>query len=287
MPGSGIHIVKIFRKLSGIFFLGAALIFVSSCAEDVVTVDLKNTTPKIVIEGTLSDQGEPCTVKITTSGDFYRPSDFPPVTGAMVTLRDSEGNEEYLNETKPGLYRGESILGVKGRTYTLIVTSGGKNYSASSTIMKPVEIDSVSYHYETDPDIYNEDYENKKEGYVFRCHFTDPEDTVDYYRIIIYLNSSPTDGIHLFNDRISNGKNIDYSFEEDYLFDPKDTLKVELLTLDKPSYNYFSTLNDLLQGQGENAMFSSVPDNPTSNLSNGALGYFSAYSVQSKTIVFK
>jgi len=278
---------KAFRKLHGIFFLGTVLMLVSSCAEDVVTVDLKNVTPKIVIEGTISDQGEPCTVKITTTGDFYRPSDFPPVTGAAVILRDSAGNEEQLRETDPGLYRGASVPGVEGRSYTMTVTTGGKTFSASSTIMKAVEIDSLSSHYETDPDIFNRDYENKKAGYVFRCHFIDPEDTIDYYRIKIYLNSNLMDGIHLFNDRHSNGKAIDYSFEHDYLFDLNDTLKVDLETLDKASYNYFSTLNDLLLGQGEDAMFSSVPDNPTSNLTNGAFGYFSAYAVRSKTIVFQ
>jgi hypothetical protein len=46
------------------------------------------------------------------------------------------------------------------------------------------------------------------------------------------------------------------------------------------AYEYFSTLS-----QSSSGMQSSTPSNPASNFSNGALGYFSAYSVRSETII--
>ena len=135
-----------------ILFVWALLtVMISSCSEEVITVDLKGVESKIVIEGILADQGEPCTVKISQSGDFYIPSVFPPVTGATVTLRDSEGNMETLAEGEPGLYSGTSLRGVEGRTYTLTVEAGEKTYEAVSTLMKAVEIDSLTYYFEDDP----------------------------------------------------------------------------------------------------------------------------------------
>ena len=263
------------------------LAIVSSCAEEVITVDLKDAAPKIVIEGILTDQGEPCTVKISKSGDFYKPSLFPPVTGATVSLLDNEGNRETLAENEPGLYRGNSLLGTEGGTYTLTVTADGKTYAAVSSLMKAVEIDSLTYYFENEPEMYNEDYEDIEEGYVFSCNFTDPETEGNYYRIKLILNGETIQGYSLFNDRYSNGKNIEYEFYNWYLFEENDMLEVRLLSIDKAVYNYFSTLNAVLLSVNTGPLFAAVPDNPTTNLTNGALGYFAAYSVRSKTVVFK
>jgi hypothetical protein len=57
---------------------------------------------------------------------------------------------------------------------------------------------------------------------------------------------------------------------------------VELLSLDQKTYGYYRTLEDLLF---TNPLFGSTPANPNTNLSNGALGYFGACAVSSKTIV--
>jgi len=259
----------------------------SSCSEEVITVDLKDAAPKIVIEGILTDQGEPCTVKISKSGDFYKPGTFPSVSGATVILLDSEGNLETLAEKEPGLYRGNSLTGVEGRTYTLTVEAEGKIYDAVSTLMKAVQIDSLTYYFENDPEIYNEDYEDLKEGYVFFCNFTDPETKNNYYRIRLILNGELIQDSYLFNDHYSNGKNIEYDFTNWYLFKKNDTMKVELLSIDKATYDYFHTLRSVLLSNDSGPLFTSIPDNPTTNFTNGALGYFAAYSVRSGIIVFE
>ena len=262
-------------------------IMLSSCSEEVITIDLKDAEPKIVIEGTLTDQGEPCTVKISTSGDFYKPSEFPPVTGAEVTLLDSEGNLETLAEKEPGLYRGNSLTGVESRTYTLTVYAEEKTYEAVSTLMKAVDIDSLTYYFEDDPEIYNEDYEDMEEGYVFSCYFTDPETKNNYYRIKLTHNGKSLRGLHLFSDRYSDGNDIDYDFKNWYLFEKNDTMTVELLSIDKAVYDYFYTLYDVLISEDSGPLFTSIPDNPITNFTNGALGYFAAYSVRSRTVVFE
>jgi hypothetical protein len=59
-----------------------------------------------------------------------------------------------------------------------------------------------------------------------------------------------------------------------------DSIVVALQTIDQGVFDYLRTL-----GQADNNMASATPANPTSNISNGALGYFSAYAVTSKGIV--
>ena len=277
------------NKSPGLFkILACALlpVILSSCSQDVIMIDLKDVEPKIVIEGTLDGQGEPCTVKISKSGDFYKPSEFPPVNGATVTLLDSEGNLETLAENEAGLYLGNSLLGVEGRTYTLIVEAGGKTYEAVSTLMKAVEIDSLTYYFEDDPDIYNEDYEDMEEGYIFACHFTYHEIEGNYYRIKLTHNGELLQDIFLVPDWYEDGESIEYEFGN-YLFEKNDTMKVELLSIDKRVYAYFSTLSAVLLSGDTGHVISSIPDNPVSNVSNGALGYFAAYSVRSQTVVFE
>ena len=261
-------------------------VILSSCSEEVITIDLKDAEPKIVIEGTLSDQGDPCTVRISKSGDFYKPSVFPPVTGASVTLLDCEGNMENLTENEAGLYRGKSLTGVEGRTYTLTVEAEGKTYEAVSTLMKAVEIDSLTYYFEDDPDIHNEDYEDMEEGYVFSCHFIYHEIDGNYYRIKLTHNGELLQNIFLIPDWYDDGDTIEYEFWN-YLFEKNDTIKVELLSIDKAVYDYFSTLSDVLLSVGTGPVFSSIPDNPLTNFTEGALGYFAAYSVRSQTVVFE
>ena len=58
--------------------------------------------------------------------------------------------------------------------------------------------------------------------------------------------------------------------------------RIELLSLDKQTYEYYRTLQDLLFS---NPIFGSTPANPENNLSNGALGYFGAYAVSLRTLI--
>ena len=64
-------------------------------------------------------------------------------------------------------------------------------------------------------------------------------------------------------------------------FDEGSTVRVELYSIDEGTYDYFNTLVDVLQSSGMN---SATPFNPTSNVSNNALGYFGAWAVSSMEV---
>ena len=62
-----------------------------------------------------------------------------------------------------------------------------------------------------------------------------------------------------------------------------DSVTVILESIDANVYEYFRTLRQITRPQ--TGFQASVPGNPTTNLSNNALGFFSAQAVRQKTIV--
>ncbi len=59
---------------------------------------------------------------------------------------------------------------------------------------------------------------------------------------------------------------------------------MELRSIDKVVYDYYSTLANIV-GRGAPGGQAAAPENPVSNVSNKAMGYFAAYSISRKGIV--
>ena len=250
-----------------------------SC-EDVIQVDLNSTDPKIVIEGILTDRLDYHLVKISRSTDYFIPEDFPPVLGAEVTLSDDAGNSETLMEGENGVYETGLMQGIPGRTYTLTVRYEGKEYSAVSTMPEAVEIDSlVSEYYEGIFDV---------KGYIVHCNFKDRENIDDYVRINVIHDNVRHYYYYLYQDRLTDGLDIDYEiFNED--FEPNDEVAMELLTLNKAAFEFYSTVNFVAaagdEGGGDGSQ--STPANPVTNLTNGAFGYFATYTFRKQTVIIE
>ncbi len=87
------------------------------------------------------------------------------------------------------------------------------------------------------------------------------------------------------DDRLSDGKYIARQlFTDSAYLKAGDVLTLQMNCTDKAVYNYFNTLQ---QAADANGFQSSTPSNPVSNISNNALGYFSANTVNYKTTVVK
>jgi hypothetical protein len=262
--------------LFGILFAASLL---CSC-QQVVDVDLNTTAPHIVIEGRVTDQPGPYTVTISQTADFFEPVLlYPPVTGALVVIADNAGNVDTLIEIGNGSYQTSTLQGVAGRTYVLTVTRGGKTYSGVSTIPTRVTIDSFTAE--------NFTFLNGDKGYKLSTAFTDPPGTQDYYRLVLHINSLPQDSVDggsyfLFKDELTNGTTITQDIRIWNNIFPGDTVSVDLMHIDEATYEYFTTLQNIVNG-GINAPAS--PANPTTDLSGGALGYFAAYTLDSAKII--
>lgn len=245
-----------------------ALVILSSC-EKVIDFDLNSSNSQLVIEGNISDQGGSCIVQVSQSVNYDESNVFPPISGAAVLLSDDEGNSELLTETSTGIYTSLEIHGVPGRSYTLQVTVDGQSYTAVSHMPLPVAIDSLSM----------EEYALQEELYV-QVQYLDPEGIDNFYRFVQVINGVEQTDILLSSDRLQDGDTMKSLLQADDYEDglsSGDKVTVYLQSIDESVYDYFRTL---LRVDGNAA-----PANPLSNFDGGVLGYFSAYSVTSKSII--
>lgn len=260
--------MKTIFKFSNLLIILLAL---SSCQKE-IDVDLNSKSPQIVIEAEISDQPASCKVKLTKTVNFNETNSFPAVTGAVVRISDDIGNSEILTETSSGIYSSSTLQGVPGRTFTLEITSNGKNYIAISKMPEPTNIDTLK--------VENSFFGSDR---FVNVEFQDSAGIENYYRIIQEVNGIAKTNIFLASDYLQDGdllSQILFSRGSDSLVSG-DSVAVLLQSIDKGVYEYFRTLSELSYGGGQ----TTTPANPLSNFTNGALGYFNAYSVRSKTIV--
>jgi Domain of unknown function (DUF4249) len=249
------------------FFL---LFTLFSCTK-VVNINLNSTNPNIVIEGIVSDAPGPYQVKLTQTVNFSDPNIFPPVTGATVKITDSIlGITDSLKEVAPGTYVTQKLLqGIIGHTYQLLVLSNGQIYTASSTMPAKVNLDSVTF--------YSTNIFGTKSASAV-ANFQDPAGIANYYTFTEYVNGQAIDQTFNFSDRLSDGKYIKRQlFNDSSYINPGDQVSIEMHCVDNQVWQYFNTLG---QAKGNNSQ-AITPANPLSNISNNALGYFSAQTVQS------
>ncbi|GGA98525.1 hypothetical protein GCM10011511_22290 [Puia dinghuensis] len=240
-----------------------------------VTLQLNNAPPQLVIEGNVTDGLQPDTVKIMRSVNFYADNTFPMVSGASVTISDNTGVTDHLTETSPGVYITSTLQGKPGNTYNLSVVVNDTTYSASSTMPLLVPLDSITFR---SSNRFNRSQINAV------ANFQDPPGVKNYYRFQEYINGTPfTKDIFVFDDRLSDGKYIQYELDMDsiYLY-VGDQLKVDMYCVEKNDYDYFF---QLLRSSGTGTFNTNAsPANPSTNISNGAYGYFSAHTDRSKTV---
>ena len=274
-----------------LFFL-TSFLFLYGCTEE-IDLKLKGTAPRLVVEGVVTTDTMFQYVRLTLSGDFFADKVMPPVIGARVTLWDGTDSIE-LNEAiaQSGFYITPfDYYGVPGRTYVLTIENvdidnDGKTetYKAES-FMPPVTIvDSVKIAY--DPwDFWK----------VLLYAYEPPGDVPDYYMFSLMVNDTLyTDQITeatIFDDRFINGEYINgawvHSFYNDdgvYPLNIGDTVTLKMSSITEGFYNYVLALQE--ETRASIPLFSGPPANLPGNISNGALGYFTAMSNSYGSTVF-
>jgi hypothetical protein len=264
-------------EMKNIYYL-LILTFLFSGCEKVIDVDLNDADPQIVIEGKIDGDNGLAEVKISMTSSYFDTVPGAKVSDAMVFVNDEHGKKFRFYETAPGVYRSFEIRPETYTTYKLTVETGSEIYEAESTLNPVVPIDSVTWFYDEGSSFFDA-------GYYLKIHLTDPQEEQNFYRIKVYKNGvlrNSSDDILLFNDRYINGNKIDVSlFNDPYKL--KDTILVQLVSLDEKVYDYYKTFSELLN----NNPGSAAPANPNSNLSNGALGYFSVWTSDTMSVIIR
>jgi len=247
-------------------------IFFASC-EKVVNIDLNETDPQYVIEGKLFEGTNPVTVKVSRTTDYYNNKPQELVNDAEVLLFSDSGDSLVIPATGGGMYELPSFTASTGVSYRLRVRVGGREFNAISAMPAVVPIDSMEYEFE------EEDFRDA--GYEVAARFTDPADQKNNYRMLLWLNGeyqNKHEDISVFNDKFNNGKRIRADFFK--RFNAGDTIEVALLTMDDAVYEYFFSLDELINNNNGPA-----PANPVTNITGGAQGYFGAFGRSRASVV--
>ncbi|WP_284462048.1 DUF4249 domain-containing protein [Chryseobacterium sp.] len=254
------------------FLIILSLFLVTSCQKE-IDLDLADQSGKIVIEGNVTNQAGPYIVRITKSVEFTQQNQYPAVIGAQVILSDNTGQTETLQYVGDGRYMTSAFVGASGRTYTLKIQAEGQQYIAQSTMPEAVDFEGL----EQDSFKFGD-----KTSYTLLPIFTDPAVLGNRYLFSFTINDLGKKYIDVFSDNLNNGlpnqRPImlpnDDNDGADHEVVVGDTIHVEMQSIDNNVFTFYSALLNLSNGSGV------TPANPPSNISNGALGYFSAHTVK-------
>jgi hypothetical protein len=217
---------------------------------------------------------------LSTTKNMSEPNIFPGVSGAAITVTDDAGNNIAFRETTPGYYLAPSFVGVAGKTYKLEVKVNGETFTARSTMPQKINLDTVF--------ISNEILFGETRKLV-NLSYQDPPGKGQCYRYVQYINGKKSKPIFANNDDYSDGKYVEtklwYLVDEDE--NPEEEIKsgntvtLDMLCIDNIVYKYWYSVFQSATGNSQSAS----PANPVTNISGGALGYFSAHTIQTKTLV--
>lgn len=249
------------------------LMAMASC-QRVIDIDISHSDEKIVIEGKLTNVSGTQTISISKTVAYNDANVYPPVTGATVSISTATGTLTSFKETQPGQYTVANFRGRSGTAYTMTVKIGDKTYTATSAMPTQVTLDSLNI---------SGIAVGKKTVKTVSAFYKDPPDQVNQYNFLLFVNGVQVKQVFTINDNLTNGRIVNSTlYQYDIELKTGDKVEVEMQCIDKYVYNYWFNLS---QQGGNSPANSATPSNPTSNISNGALGYFSAHTVQRKSIM--
>jgi len=258
--------------LTKTLLIGLVLLVFISCEKE-IDLDLEEYRELYVVEAVVNDSLGDNYVLLSKTRPYKSNESAEMISNATVQIKDNLGNTHVLYETSSGHYTDSTLQGVANRTYFLVVNVNGKTITAKSEMNTRVAIDSLSVEenleaFWEDPDVPE---------YSVLCHFTDPANEVNFYRIKAFLEGEQQDGFITLDDDLIKGKSTRYPVFGSTFY-KNDLVTIQFLTIDRVNYQYFTALASSQDG--------SVPGNPITNLEGeDVVGYFAAYAKSEKSIV--
>ncbi|WP_162054051.1 DUF4249 domain-containing protein [Pontibacter pamirensis] len=245
------------------------LSFAFSSCEEVIDYELDTAETKLVVEGLITNQPGPYSVRLSNTKGYLDEGRTPGVNGALVIVSDNQGTVDTLQQVSDGIYQTTKLQGQPGNTYYLKAVVNGREYTAQSYMPTVSPIESLKFEYKTSPNEENE-------GFHPILRFSDPAGKGNNYRFNVTVNGVvKPDELAVINDELYDGETGDVDMQ--FGLEEGDRLKIELFSLDKPAYKFWIALvNQQNEGGGP---FDVTPGNAPSNISNGAIGFFGASAV--------
>lgn len=261
------------------FILALIIVFFTSC-EEIQIKELNSAEEIYVIEANLSNQLGSAEVSIAKTKNTDEAGSFNGISGAIITITNQFGIISKLSESNiKGIYTNPYLKGLPETNYTLNVEVGGQIFTSNSKMPSPSKLEAIGQIEATALD--------GKRKFTF-IKFTDPIGKGQDYRFIESRNGIYNKVISVVNDDLFDGNSTTQvlrpkSFTEETRYNVGDKIKIGFLNIDNSVFKYWYSSDKGIQSLGENT----IPINPVTNIKGGALGYFSAHSIQFKEYIVK
>ena len=247
-----------------------------SC-EKLIDVNIGSVEKKYVVEGQITDNTNSARITLSQTIDMTDSNKFNGIETALVTLSEDNQKPVELTHSGGGVYRA-NMTGKPGSTYRMTIKVDGQTFTATSKMPGKVHYDTL---YVTERMFLG------KLRKLATVEFTDPPGLGNAYRFIQYVDGRKENTIFAMDDNVIDGRKIIYELlifgDQDYSLRSEDQLRVEMRCIDIPAYKFWYSLTQGSLGQSQSAS----PGNPITNISGGALGYFSAQTFEAKSIAVK
>ncbi|SOD92704.1 DUF4249 domain-containing protein [Spirosoma fluviale] len=278
---------------------------------DQVQLPIRTEVPRLVVEGQITNEAPPYTVRLTYTGKYGGEGgqnvNDQYVAGAQLTLADDQGRSTRFASTGSGMYQttDATFRGQVGRAYTLTVTlTDGRRYVTKAERMPAVpQIDSVSARLVKTGNLAI------PYAFSYGANTTDPAGEQNYYRWTAYGYTnrlsvgvpcslgSPnlcnnrcwtmvsTNVVNVFSDEAINGNPLRNRFVLQipiYTIAPQ-LVDVQQYAITQANYQFWKLYQQ--QNARTGSIFDPLPAPVTGNLVNAsdatdlARGYFSVTSV--------
>jgi hypothetical protein len=253
-----------------LFLLSLSLV---SCVKE-IPFDFVGNKKTMVIEALLNNVDSFSVVKISESNNLTGDSIYAKISGAQIQLKDLTAKKSAVfSEISPGNYKSAYFKGEEGHEYQMIVQIGNQTYTASCEMPLPILLDSLEF---LDMSLFG------GQGYHTLIDFQDSKGFKNYYRFIQKVNGVEDKYFYVFDDKFMDGKYQNLELYKNGQIKLNDLVEVEMMCIDPSVFSYFYQLSNLDAASGQKSI---APANPNSNFSGGVLGYFSAYTSQTKKAI--
>ncbi|KXX71933.1 DUF4249 family protein [Flammeovirga sp. SJP92] len=259
--------------------------------EEPIRLDLPSGEPSTIIDANISESNVVSRVVLSKSLGFNDTIDFPPIENASVVLQHTKSETSfsfnYVNTLSVGaVYEAQNeVQLITNDFYFFSVYLPGSIedpdtlYQATMKMPTKVPVDGIGFR----------KLDNEVDQHVLRIFFTDPEGERNFYswRVSQKINGEfvilSTTKVPLYTDQGIDGKSVFVEFSGKN-FSLNDTLQVHFKSLTRDAYDYYRSLNNLIDVSGTNTS----ADNPRSNFVSSAgdrsFGYYSLEGVDDTEI---
>lgn len=252
-----------------------ALACLASCTK-VIELDLNDEeNQRLIVDAIYTTFPQEHEVKLSLTANYYSTDQPTIISGASVVISDGVNNVTFLDAGN-GVYKSPAnAAAVSNRNHTLTINYDGKEYTASNYCDTVPNLDTVI----VEPN-FVDGSTTEIEDYKIRFSTQEKPGFGDYYAWKIFVNGE------LRTDTITEllSQSDEFLPDATYLFEVEltdiddvetgDTIMVSQNAISKETYEAYIAI--LFQTEFRGGIFDSPPANVPSNLSEGALGIFSA-----------